>query len=89
MKHGGFSESLLRCAVWGGALLASPLLLVAGGPAHGRFMRHLCRDNGPGLFDKQRGWVHPGYWVVMNPLVLAPAWPTRRGGLLPAKAVTT
>lgn len=63
-------------------MLVAPLLLVGGGPAYDWLMWHLNREDGPGLLAKETGWVHPAYWVVTNPLVLALTWPTRRGGLL-------
>ncbi|KQX59517.1 MULTISPECIES: hypothetical protein [unclassified Streptomyces] len=72
----------LRCGIWVGATLTAPLLLVAGGPAYDRLLRHLYREEGPGLLSKEENWVHPGYWVVTNPLVRALTWPTRRNGLL-------
>ncbi|MEU6623354.1 hypothetical protein ABZ926_21645 [Streptomyces litmocidini] len=50
-------------------------------------MRHLYRDEGPGLLSKEEGWVHPGYWVVTNGLVRALTWPTRRDGLLRAALI--
>ncbi|MFB7374761.1 hypothetical protein ACFC0D_33530 [Streptomyces sp. NPDC056222] len=78
----GRSRLALRCGIWIGAVLTAPLLLVAGGPAYERFMRHLCREEGPGLLSKEEGWVHPGYFVVTNGLVLALTWPTRRGRML-------
>ena len=81
MRIGGYPQQTLRAAVWIGAVAAAPLLLLAGGPAYDRYVRYLCREDGPGLLDKRRGWVHPGYWVVMNGLVRALTWPTRRGGL--------
>ncbi len=43
-----------------------------------RFLRHVCREDGPGLIDKERGWVHPGYFVVMNSLVRTLTWPTEK-----------
>ncbi|MER5737613.1 MULTISPECIES: hypothetical protein [unclassified Streptomyces] len=82
MRIDGHAQVALRCGVWVGAALTAPLLLVAGGPAYERLMRHLCRDEGPGLLSKEEGWVHPGYWVVTNGLVRALTWPTRRDGLL-------
>lgn len=82
MRIDGRSQLALRCGISIGAVLTAPLLLVAGGPAYERFMRHLCRDEGPGLLSKEEGWVHPGYFVVTNGLVLALTWPTRRGGML-------
>ncbi|MCX4982426.1 hypothetical protein [Streptomyces sp. NBC_00572] len=80
MRIDGRSQLALRCGIWVGAVLTAPLLLVAGGPAYERFMRHLHREEGPGLLSKEDGWVHPGYFVVTNSLVLALTRPTRRGG---------
>ncbi len=85
MRRDGRAHLALRCGVWVGAILTAPLLLVAGGPAHDRLMRHLYRPGGPGLLSKEDGWVHPAYWIVTNGLVQALTWPTRRGGPLRAR----
>lgn len=63
--------------MWVGAVIFAPLLLIAGGPVYDRYVRHLYREGGPGLLDKSAGWSHPGYWVVMNPLVIRLTRPTR------------
>ncbi|MFF8837254.1 hypothetical protein [Streptomyces sp. NPDC015130] len=81
MRTEGSPQLALRCAVWIGAVLTAPLLLIAGGPAYDGLLRHVNRPDGPGLLAKERGWVHPAYWAVTNPLVRALTWPTRRGGL--------
>ncbi|MEU9864187.1 hypothetical protein AB0D99_25260 [Streptomyces sp. NPDC047971] len=82
MRIDGRSRLALRGGIWIGAVLTAPLLLVAGGPMYERFKRHLYRSEGRGLLSKEEGWVHPGYFVVTNSLVLALTWPTRRDGLL-------
>lgn len=82
MRVEGYSQIVVKATIWGGAAMAAPLLLVAGGPVYERYVRYLCREGGPGLVDKKQGWVRPGYWVVSNPLVRALTWPTRRGGAL-------
>jgi len=86
MRIGGRPQIALKGAVWVGAVITAPLLLVVGGPAYERFMRHLCREGGRGLIDKRAGWVHPGYWVVMNPFVRVLTWPTRSDGPLRSRA---
>ena len=80
MRIGGYPQLALRGAIWVGAVITAPLLLIAGGPVYDRYMRYLCREDGPGLLDKKKGWAHPGYLVVTNRLVRALTWPTRSGG---------
>jgi hypothetical protein len=61
-----------------GAVLAAPVLLVVGAPLRHRYLRHVCRDGGPGLLDKERGWVSIGYFVVNNVVVRGLCWPSER-----------
>gem|GEM_PF-5776745 len=89
VRIGGHSQIVVKAVIWGGAVVTAPLLLVAGGPVYDRYVRHLCREGGPGLVDKQKGWVHPGYWVVTNGLVRALTWPTRRGGAIRSPTVSS
>ncbi|MFI5534099.1 hypothetical protein ACIA8O_36735 [Kitasatospora sp. NPDC051853] len=70
----------MRWSVTIGAALTAPLLLVGGGFAYDALRDHLYGDGGPGALDKRAGWVHPGYFVLTNRLVLALTWPTRQGG---------
>ncbi|GHF97534.1 hypothetical protein ACFFSH_07610 [Streptomyces filamentosus] len=77
MRIDGPAHLPLRCAVWAGAILTAPLLLLAGGPAYDRLFRHLHRDGAPGPLSKEDGRVHPAYWILTNPLILALTRPTR------------
>ncbi|MEV1069610.1 hypothetical protein [Streptomyces sp. NPDC050263] len=61
-----------------GAVLAAPVLLVAGAPLRHRYLRHVYRDGGPGLLDKERGWVSVGYFVVNNAVVRALCRPSEQ-----------
>ncbi|MFC8759833.1 hypothetical protein ACFUAG_03745 [Streptomyces sp. NPDC057193] len=58
------------------ALVASPVLLLAGAPIRRRYLRHISRDGAPLLVDKPRGWVSVHYFVVMHPLLDALCRPT-------------
>ncbi|GGR10449.1 hypothetical protein GCM10010497_10770 [Streptomyces cinereoruber] len=78
MRTDGRSHLPLRAGITLGAVLTAPLLLLAGGFAYDRLVRHLYRDGGPGPYSKEEGWVHPGYFVMTNDLVRALTWPTRR-----------
>lgn len=61
----------VRLGVTVGAVVAAPVLLVAGTPLLRRMsLRHYSED-GPGLVSKEDGWVSPGYFVVTNVVVRA------------------
>lgn len=67
---------VVRLAVTVGAVLAAPVLVVAGTPLLQRVLRRYYREDGPGLVSKEDGWVSPGYFVVTNVLVRALCWPS-------------
>lgn len=78
MRVGNVAGShAVRFGVTVGAVAVAPLLLVAGGPVRYRLLRHLYREDGPGLVDKEPCWVSPWYFVVNNALVLALCWPSK------------
>ncbi|MFI1188746.1 hypothetical protein [Streptomyces californicus] len=58
----------LRVLLWPAVLVASPVLLIAGGPIRRRYLRHLYRDGAPPLIDKRQGWVSAHWFVVAHPL---------------------
>ncbi|MFF5785907.1 hypothetical protein ACFY8P_13200 [Streptomyces sp. NPDC012693] len=58
------------------ALVASPVLLLAGAPIRRRYLRHIYRDGAPLLVDKPRGWVSIHYFVVTHSLLNALCRPT-------------
>lgn len=66
----------VRLAVTVGAVVAAPVLLVAGTPFLRRMLRRYYREDGPGLVSKEDGWVSPGYFVVTNVVVRALCWPS-------------
>ncbi|MFJ9542458.1 hypothetical protein ACIRPX_35090 [Streptomyces sp. NPDC101225] len=57
-------------------LVASPVLLTAGAPIRRRYLRHLYRDEGPLILDKQQGQVSAHYFVIIHPLLGWLCWPT-------------
>ncbi len=59
----------LNALLWAGALVASPVLLIAGRPIRRRYLRHLYRDSAPPLIDKRQGWVSAHWFVVTHPLL--------------------
>ncbi|WP_098008362.1 hypothetical protein [Streptomyces sp. sk226] len=62
----------LRALLWAGALVASPVLLIAGRPIRRRYLRHLrhlYRDGAPPLIGKRQGWVSAHWFVVTHPLL--------------------
>ncbi|MFJ8011231.1 hypothetical protein [Streptomyces sp. NPDC096339] len=50
-------------------VVSSPVLLVAGSPIRRRYLRHVYRDDGPSVLDKERDWVSAHYFVVTNPVL--------------------
>ncbi|MFF4010611.1 hypothetical protein [Streptomyces sp. NPDC001717] len=72
----------VRALVPLGILVASPVLLVAGAPIRRYYFRHVYRDGGPHILDKERGWVSAHYFVVTNPLLWWLCWPTETLGRL-------
>ncbi|MFE8938773.1 MULTISPECIES: hypothetical protein [unclassified Streptomyces] len=78
MRTDGHSHLALRAGITIGAVLTAPLLLLAGGFAYDRLVRHVYRDGGP--YSKEEGWVHPAYFVTTNALVRTLTRPTRRTG---------
>lgn len=66
----------IRLGVTVSAVVAAPVLLVAGTPLLRRMLRRYYREDGPGLVSKEDGWVSPGYFVVTNVVVRALCWPS-------------
>jgi hypothetical protein len=60
-----------RLAVTVGAVIAAPVLFVAGTPMRRHMLRRYYREDGPGIVSKEDGWVSPGYFVVTNVVVRA------------------
>ncbi|MFD7966302.1 hypothetical protein ACFV5J_36510 [Streptomyces zaomyceticus] len=71
-----FRIQLVRLTATAGAIVASPLLLVAGGLWRRRMLRRHYGENGPGFAGKEDGWVSPGYFVVTNVVVRALCLPS-------------
>lgn len=61
----------MRLAVTAGAVVAAPVLFVAGTSLCRRMLCRHCGEGGPGLVSKEDGWVSPAYFVVTNVLVRA------------------
>lgn len=57
-------------------LVASPVLLIAGGPVRRRYLRYVYRDDVPPILDKQRGRISVHWFVVTSPLLAWLCWPT-------------
>ncbi|MEF2528969.1 MULTISPECIES: hypothetical protein [Streptomyces] len=55
-------------------LVASPVLLTAGGPIRRRYLRYVYRDGAPALLDKEQGRISVHWFVVTSPLL---AWVCR------------
>ncbi|MFB8039535.1 hypothetical protein ACFC5Z_42965 [Streptomyces sp. NPDC056004] len=66
----------VRLAVSVGAVVAAPVLLMAGAPLRHRMLRGCYREDGPGLVSKEDSWVSPGYFVATNLVVRALCWPS-------------
>lgn len=66
----------VRLAVTVGAVIAAPVLFVAGTLLRRRMLRRYYREDGSGLMSKEDGWVSPGYFVVTNMVVRALCWPS-------------
>lgn len=78
MRIGVMTSRTARvCATVGGIGLA-PILLVAGGPLLRCYLRYVYSDGGPGLVDKERGWVNPGWYAVHNVVVRCLIWPSEQ-----------
>ncbi|MEV6788012.1 hypothetical protein [Streptomyces sp. NPDC051098] len=52
-------------------LVASPVLLIAGGPVRRRYLRYVYREEAPAILDKEQGRINVHWFVVMSPLL---AW---------------
>jgi len=42
------------------------------------YLQYVYSNTGPGLVDKEREWVNPGWYVVHNVLVRGLAWPSEQ-----------
>lgn len=51
------------------AVVASPVLLVAGAPLRSRYLRRIHREGAPALVDKEHGYVSVHYLVVTSAIV--------------------
>ncbi|MFF1411234.1 hypothetical protein ACFVX6_15815 [Streptomyces sp. NPDC058289] len=58
------------------ALVASPVLLIAGGPVRRRYLRYVYREEAPAILDKEQGRISVHWFVVMSPLLVWLCWPT-------------
>lgn len=57
-------------------IVASPVLLIAGGPVRRRYLRYVYRDEAPAILDKEQGRISFHWFVVMSPLLAWLCWPT-------------
>ncbi|CAL9650919.1 hypothetical protein SUDANB120_06623 (plasmid) [Streptomyces sp. enrichment culture] len=57
-------------------LVASPVLLIAGGPVRRRYLRYVYREEAPAILDKEQGRISVHWFVVTSPLLAWLCWPT-------------
>lgn len=77
----------VRAGVALAAVVASPVLLVAGAHLRSRYLRWIYRDGAPALVDKEHGQVSFHYFAVTSTVVDSCATvPVLEAGSLPARS---